>query len=107
MIFIHVNAQGSLDNLIGQNVIGFEPIRVTKIGITRLTYVILKCFLCPQNVNLPILFGFIQQILKIVVHSENKIAMGIYEWELQFVAWSLRLGPCRLWPRPKPVIKLR
>ena len=31
-----------------------RTIRVTKIGITRLPHVLWKCFVCPQNVNLPI-----------------------------------------------------
>ena len=75
-----INAQDCLDNLIGQNVITWgcinmayqnqssayvsavlcdtqrriKPIRITNIGITRLTHVLWKCFMCPQNVNLPI-----------------------------------------------------
>ena len=31
---------------------GFQPIRVTEIDITRLTHVVWKCFVRPQNVNL-------------------------------------------------------
>ena len=87
---IFINAQDSLANLTGQNVITwgcitdgkdtahknqsstytcvyqlfascivrrrFEPIKVAKIDITRLTHVHVcwKYFVCPQNVNLPI-----------------------------------------------------
>ena len=54
----------------------FQPIRVTKIGITRLSQVFWKCFVCPQKVNFSLaLFNFF------FLHFENEIVMGIYKWE--------------------------
>ena len=67
---IRYSKMPSWDNLIGQNVINRwyrlayqnqnscfvrHAMRIsTKISFTRLTHVLWKCFVCPQNVNLPI-----------------------------------------------------
>ena len=57
-----------------------EPIRVMKIGITRLTHVhvhvhvhvLWKCFMCPHNVN--------------ILKNKINIHVGIYEWEYKLDA---------------------
>ena len=60
---------------------GFQPIRVTKIGITRLTHVFWKCFVCPKNVNLPISIWLHSKQMTNCLHFENEIDTDIYEWE--------------------------
>ena len=44
--------------------------------ITRLTHVLWKCFVCPQNVNLPISIWLYSTKIKFFVHFENKIDTG-------------------------------
>ena len=56
---------------------GFETIRVMKIGITHLTHVLWKCFMCPQNVNFPISIWLYATKITIFLHF-YKIDMGIY-----------------------------
>ena len=59
--------------------------------ITRLTHVhvLWKCFVCPQNVNLPISIWLYSTK---ITRFENEIDPGhLRIWEQQFVAWSLPL----------------
>ena len=145
-----MNAQDSLDNLIGQNVITWgcisgwcrhglskseqrvcagcspavlcdarrrcQPIRMMKIGITRLTHVLWKCFVCPQNVKFAnVYLALFNKNYIILLHFLNEIDTGHILW-MWITVWLLGLYR-RLTTvlcvvtgdkdRPKPVVTLR